>query len=115
VRLAAQERFTTAIRQRIAAVPGGTGKPDDLLSYAVLPPAEDQPVKSLPLFYTLNKSRSAGALNFFYNATYVMQDGTTKDTGDLEVTNRLQIVLPPVASAEPPGQIHLAAVPIGQG
>ncbi|WP_444870461.1 hypothetical protein ACTTAF_04940 [Rhodobacter capsulatus] len=46
---------------------------------------------------------------FYYSADYVLNDGTRKGTGRLEVTNKLQIHLPPVAT-EPPGLLQAARI-----
>lgn len=83
----------------------------NLIPYSILPSAADQTVKSLPLYYTLYRLRTSPSIVFYYNADYVMKDGTVKGTGDIPVTNKLQIHLPPVAT-KPPGQIHAYAIEI---
>lgn len=83
----------------------------DLIPYTILPPEDDVPVKSLPLFYTLNKLRSDPEVLFYFNADYVMNDGTVKGTGDMKVTNKLQIHLPAEAS-EPPGGVQALRVKV---
>lgn len=83
----------------------------NLIPYSILPPAADQTVKSLPLYYTLYRLRTSPSIVFYYNADYVLKDGTVKGTGQIELTNKLQIHLPPVATA-PPGQIHAYEIEI---
>ncbi|MFD2174702.1 hypothetical protein [Rhodobacter lacus] len=81
----------------------------NLIAYNMIQPAENMIVKSLPLYYTLYRLRSAQNIVFYYNADYVLKDGTRKGTGQLEVTNKLQIHLPPVAS-DPPGVLQAARI-----
>lgn len=76
--------------------------PRNLLPYSILSPAAETPVKSLPLYYTLYRQRNSSSVSFYFNADYVMKDGTVRGTGDVEVTNKLQIQLPPVPSDVPP-------------
>jgi hypothetical protein len=75
----------------------------------VLPPAQRATIKSLPLFYTLNRLRTSGSIVFYYNADYVLKDGSVRGTGTIEVTDKLQIHLPPVAT-KPPGVIQVCTV-----
>jgi hypothetical protein len=81
----------------------------NLLPYNVLPPAQRATIKSLPLFYTLNRLRTSGSIVFYYNADYVLKDGSVRGTGTIEVTDKLQIHLPPVAT-KPPGVIQVCTV-----
>ncbi len=86
--------------------------PRQLIPYNILPPADDAPFKSLPLYYTVNKSRSSDSLVFYYNGDYVMRDGTVRSISDVEVDNKLQIHLPPVAD-QPLGLVHACKVALG--
>lgn len=105
------ERVTAITARQTGNADGQAMATRNLLPYNILSPASDTPVKSLPLFYTLNKPRDAGSVIFYYNADYVLKDGTVKGTGTITVTDKLQIHLPPVA-AEPPGIIQVCIVDI---
>lgn len=83
----------------------------NLIPYNILPPAVGATVKSLPLYYTLYRPRTSPKIVFYYNADYVLKDGTVKGTGKIKLTNKLQIHLPPVAT-DPPGQIHAYEIEI---
>jgi hypothetical protein len=85
--------------------PSGAPATRNFIPYNILPPAEDQIVKSLPLYYTLYRLRESPAIVFYYNADYVLNDGKVKGTGKIKLKNKLQIHLPPVAT-DAPGQIH---------
>lgn len=85
--------------------------PTGLIPYNILPPADGASVKSLPLYYVINKPRAAGNIVFYYNGTYVMRDGTRRDIGPITVTNRLQLHLPPVGQeAAREGIVHAVGV-----
>lgn len=88
---------------------GGSVSAVNLIAYNMIPPSTDMIVKALPLYYTLYRPRGAPNIVFYYNADYVLNDGSRKSTGPLEVTNKLQIHLPPLASATP-GVLHTAHI-----
>lgn len=79
-----------------------------LIPFTVLQPVER--VKSLPLFYTLRKPRQASDLVFYFNADYITVDGQRRSIADTQVTNRLQLHLPPLPSEPAPGRIQRFAV-----
>jgi hypothetical protein len=82
--------------------------PTAIVSYTVLAP--DQQAKALPLYYTLRRARGAPELVFFFNATYLLADGSQRSIDRTEVTGRLQIVLPPLPPEIPAGLVHRLAV-----
>lgn len=89
--------------------------PRNLLPYSILAPSAGMEVKSLPLFYTLYRPRDSSAVVFYFNADYVMNDGTVRGTGDVKVTTKLQIHLPPVPADKPPvppGTIHAYSIDV---
>lgn len=111
------ERFAMITARRDGNPTALADAPRNLLPYSILSPAAETPVKSLPLFYTLYRQRYSSSVSFFFNADYVMKDGTVKGTGDVQVTNKLQIHLPPVPSDNPPvppGTIHGYSVEVRQ-
>ena len=82
------------------------------MGFTIVPPAVGATIKSLPLYYTLYRPRTSPSIVFYYNASYVLKkDGIVKSTGKIEITDKLQIHLPPVAT-DPPGQIHAYAIEI---
>jgi len=110
--LATQMEVPEELARSIAAQsqPSAASATRNLIPYNILPPATDQTVKSLPLYYTLYRLRESPIV-FYYNADYVLNDGTVKGTGKIKLTNKLQIHLPPVAK-DPPGQIHAYKIEI---
>ncbi|HYR08519.1 MAG TPA: hypothetical protein VEQ60_12145 [Longimicrobium sp.] len=76
------------------------GRTTALVPYTVLAP--EQQATALPLFYTLRRPRTDPFLVFYFNATYVMADGTHRSIGDTEVTGKLQIHLPQLPPDTPP-------------
>ncbi|ETD90616.1 hypothetical protein U713_04905 [Rhodobacter capsulatus YW2] len=111
---AAQQSFTLMRRLQDTPPPpdagrGGSVSAVNLIAFNMIPPASDMIVKSLPLYYTLYRPRGAPDIVFYYSADYVLNDGTRKGTGRLEVTNKLQIHLPPVAT-DPPGLLQAARI-----
>ena len=113
---AAQQTFTRMrsvhdepSRPEAGALQAASGSAVNLIAYNMIPPAEDMIVQSLPLYYTLYRPRGAPNIVFYYSADYVLLDGTRRGTGQLEVTNKLQIHLPPVAG-DPPGVLQAACI-----
>lgn len=87
----------------------------NLLPYSVLAPSSGMQPKSLPLFYTLYRPRDGSEVVFYFNADYVMNDGSVRGTGEVKVTKKLQIHLPPVPADQPPvppGTIHAFVVDV---
>lgn len=81
-----------------------------LIPFTLLQPTAE--VKSLPLFYTLRKPRTASDLVFYFNADYVTVDGKRHSIAETTVTNKLQLHLPPLPPEQPPGGIQRFAVKV---
>jgi hypothetical protein len=83
----------------VLALGGGEGMKTRLISATVFPPATQ--AAALPVFFTVRRPRTAPNLVFFFNATYVMDDGSHRSMGETGITNELQIHLPALPAATP--------------
>ena len=93
-----------AVRDELPSMAEANRSVENIARYSILPPPA-APREPLQRYYTLYRLRSAPELEFFFNAEYVMKDGTTKSIGETTVTDKLQIHLPETAT-EPSGKIH---------
>jgi hypothetical protein len=64
-------------------------------------------------YYDLQRPRKSDSVVFYYNASYIHKDGTMRTLGQTEVTDQLQLILPPDGDSDEPPVPLRAEIRVG--
>ncbi|MBZ0110839.1 MAG: hypothetical protein K8J08_00115 [Thermoanaerobaculia bacterium] len=76
------------------------GKRINYRALSLLEEVDGEPI--VERYYDLQRPRESPNVVFYYNASYIHKDGTMRTLGQTEVTDQLQLILPPDGDSDEP-------------